>query len=143
MDNSREVRMFRKSWGLLAFGISVVTAALFYALWLWISGRGGADRSGPALMVVVVVVAGAGAIFAMLTNFSIVVNAAGVSKRGLLSRKFIGWREIERVERDSGISIVGESGRTIRFSPYVFRDTQALYEYIEKRITDAQTQRSG
>ena len=143
MGNSREPRTFRKSWGLLAFGISVVAAALLYALWLCISGRGGPDRSGPALMVVVVMVAGAGAMFAMLSNFSIAVNAAGVSKRGLLSRKFIGWQEIERLERDSGISIVAKSGRTIRFSPYVFRDTQALYEYIEKRIASAQTQRSG
>lgn len=127
---------FEKQWGWL-IGISITwgLGALFVLYQMVTSMPAANDFSQLDVLTHVIGMGGIGTIAVALAcefygHFSVEISEKGVEKTVLGKKRFLNWAEVDTIRWERGITLVGKD-RSITFSPNVFIERTAVYEFIE------------
>src|SRR5882672_9537340 len=122
-------------WGL--FGLLTFSAVTWSALrdlgapkigWTW----------GKLLTADVIVLAVfGGLLYNVWADLQVRFTYREISKPGLLRRRVIQWSDVVQFERRGGIHIRSVT-RKISFSPFVFKEPDKLYTFLEERLRHLQ-----
>lgn len=127
---------FKKQWGWL-IGISIAwgLGALFVLYQIVSSMPPANDFSRVDVLTHVIGILGIGTIAVALAyevygHFSVEISEKGVEKTVFGKKQFLNWAEVDAIRWERGITVVGKD-RSITFSPNVFIEKTAVYEFIE------------